>query len=59
MKVKKLVSKKAFLRLFLIQIFVIECLKIFGVSYISDKMALGAMGFVAALITVYTAGKKK
>lgn len=52
-------STKLFLRFYLVQIAVIICLKIFGVSYISDTMTLGAMGFIASLIGIYTAEKIK
>jgi hypothetical protein len=54
----RLLSTKFFLRLFLIQIAVITTQKILGVDYISDAMALGSMGFIAALIGIYTAEKK-
>jgi len=37
---------------------VIVIQKCFGVSYISDTMTLGAMGFVAGLIALYNQDKK-
>lgn len=55
-KIKNLpsmLSKIFFIRLFLILIAVIIIQKIFGVSYISDGMTLGAMGFITALIAIY------
>lgn len=47
-------SKKFWLRLFLFQIAIIISLKIAGVSYMSDTMTMGAMGFISALIGLYT-----
>lgn len=57
-KVFNFMSTKFFLRLFLLQIAVITTQKICGVAYISDAMALGSMGFIAALIGIYTAEKR-
>jgi len=51
-------STKFFLRLFLILIAVIVLQKILGVSYISDTMALGAMGFVTSLVGLNKLDKK-
>ena len=50
MRIFKYLSKKFFIRFFLILISIIIIQKIFGVSYISDGMALGAMAYVATLI---------
>jgi hypothetical protein len=46
-------SKKFWIRLFLTLIAVIVVQKVAGVSYISDTMALGSMGFISALIGMY------
>lgn len=46
----KWLNKKFWIRVFLLQIFTLICLKIVGISYISDAMALGAMGFISTLI---------
>jgi hypothetical protein len=56
-KIFSILSKVFFIRLFLFQIAVIITLKIFGVSYISDGMTLGAMGFITALIGIYKVTK--
>lgn len=53
------ISKKFWLRLYLFLIAVITVQKIAGVSYITDTMALGAMGFVAGLIGIYNARKSQ
>jgi len=58
-KICNSLNTKFFLRLFLLQIVVIIAQKIYGVSYISDEMTLGAMGFIATLIGIYTAEKVK
>lgn len=57
--INKILTSKFFLRLFLILIAIIICQKISGVAYISDTMALGAMGFVAGLIALYNNDKHK
>lgn len=57
--VNKILNSKFFIRLFLILIAVIVVQKISGVAYISDTMALGAMGFVAGLIALYNNDKHK
>lgn len=54
----KILSSKNIIRFFLVLIAVIVVQKIFGVAYISDTMALGAMGFVAGLITLYNQDKR-
>lgn len=51
-------STKFFLRLFLILIAIIISLKIAGISYITDTMALGAMGFISTLIGLDKLDKK-
>jgi hypothetical protein len=56
-KVVDLLSTKFFIRLYLVMIAVIVGQKIYGVSYITDTMTLGAMGFITALIGIYTAEK--
>ena len=58
-KVCNFLSTKFFIRLFLIQIAIILILKICGVAYITDEMTLGAMGFIAVLIGLYTTEKIK
>jgi len=50
-------SKKFWLRFFLVQIAIIISMKIAGVNYISDAMTMGAMGFISALIGLYTVKK--
>jgi hypothetical protein len=56
-KIVDLLSTKFFIRLYLVMIAVIVGQKIYGVSYITDTMTLGAMGFITALIGIYTAEK--
>ena len=58
MNIFKILSKKFFIRLFLILIAVIIIQKIAGVSYITDGMTLGSMGFIVSLIGLYSYGKK-
>jgi hypothetical protein len=48
--VDNFIGKKFWIRLFLFLIAIVVVIKICGVKHISDTMALGAMGFVAALI---------
>ena len=57
MKLFNLLSKKFWIRLFLFLIAVIIAQKICGVSYITDSMTLGSMGFIATLIGLYQYGK--
>lgn len=57
MKIFNILSKKFWIRLFLFLISIIIVQKICGVSYISDSMTLGAMGFITALIGLYRYGK--
>jgi hypothetical protein len=52
-------SKKFWIRLFLSQISTIIILKILGYEYISDTLVLGVMGFITALLGLYTYNKKK
>lgn len=54
----KILTSKFFIRLFLLLIAIIICQKIAGVAYISDTMALGAMGFVAGLIALHNNDKR-
>ena len=54
----KFMTTKFWIRLFLSLIAVIVIQKCFGVSYITDTMALGAMGFVAGLIALYNQDKR-
>jgi len=54
----KWMSKKFWIRLFLSQISTIIILKIFGYEYISDTLVLGVMGFITALLGLYTYNKK-
>jgi len=54
----KWMTSKFWLRVFLALIAIIVIQKCFGVSYISDTMALGAMGFVTGLIALYNQDKK-
>ena len=54
----KWMTSKFFIRLYLILIAFIVIQKCLGVSYITDTMALGAMGFVAGLIALYNQDKK-
>jgi hypothetical protein len=54
----KWMSKKFWIRLFLSQISTIIILKILGYEYISDTLVLGVMGFITALLGLYTYNKK-
>jgi hypothetical protein len=54
----KWMSKKFWIRLFLTQISTIIILKILGYEYISDTLVLGVMGFITALLGLYTYNKK-
>ena len=54
----KILSTKNWIRLFLTLIVIIVILKICGAGWISDTFALGAMGFISALITLHTTDKK-
>lgn len=54
----RFLSTKFWLRLFLLLIAIIVIQKCAGVGYISDTMALGAMGFVAGLIALYNSERK-
>jgi len=51
-------SKKFWIRLFLSQISAIIILKILGYEHISDTLVLGVMGFITALLGLYTYNKK-
>lgn len=55
----RLLTSKFFIRLFLILIAIITIQKICGVAYITDTMALGAMGFIAGLIALYNQDKRR
>jgi len=55
----KWMSKKFWLRLFLTLIAVIMIMKILGVSYMSDTMTIGAMGFISVIIGIYNFDKAK
>jgi hypothetical protein len=57
--VNKILTSKFFIRLFLILIAIIVIQKCLGVSYISDTLVLGSMGFVAGLIALYNNDKHK
>jgi hypothetical protein len=54
----KWMSKKFWIRLFLSQISTIIILKILGYEHISDTLVLGVMGFITALLGLYTYNKK-
>lgn len=56
--IDRILSSKSFIRVFLLLITIIITQKIAGVDYISDEMALGAMGFISVLIGLYTADKR-
>ena len=51
-------TTKFWIRWFLSLISVIVIQKCFGVSYISDTLVLGSMGFVAGLIGLHNQDKK-
>ena len=57
-KLFNFMTTKFWIRFFLTLIAIIVIQKCFGVSYITDTMALGAMGFVAGLIALYNQDKK-
>lgn len=52
-------TTKFWIRLFLSLIAIIVIQKCLGVSYISDTLVLGSMGFVAGLIALYNNDKHK
>jgi hypothetical protein len=54
-----LLSKKFFIRLFLVLIGIIIIQKIIGVSHITDTMTIGSMGFIVSIIGLYTAEKMR
>lgn len=56
--IDKILKSKNIIRFFLVLIAIVVIQKIIGVAYISDTLALGMMGFVAGLITLYNKDKK-
>lgn len=57
-KIFRFMTTKFWIRWFLSLISVIVIQKCFGVSYISDTLVLGSMGFVAGLIGLHNQDKK-